>query len=242
MSLSYDKNDDVLCLIPARGGSKGIPRKNIVDLGGKPLISWSIEVALLSGIFQSVVVSTDDTEIADISKSCGAKVPFMRPRELAQDTTLQIEVIKHALNWFDEIENRRFKYVFLLQPTSPFRTTVDIVQAWKTYIQFQKGTLISVLELENVHQSNLYLLQENKTLSSLEYDSPNPSGTLRQNLKSLFWRNGSIYIFSSEDILTENRLITSPIIPFIMPRERSINIDSPSDLISARKILLNAGK
>lgn len=242
MSLSYDENDDVLCLIPARGGSKGIPRKNIVDLGGKPLISWSIEVALLSGIFQSVVVSTDDTEIADISKSCGAKVPFMRPRELAQDTTLQIEVIKHALNWFDEIENRRFKYVFLLQPTSPFRTTVDIVQAWKTYIQFQKGTLISVLELENVHQSNLYLLQENKTLSSLEYDSPNPSGTLRQNLKSLFWRNGSIYIFSSEDILTENRLITSPIIPFIMPRERSINIDSPSDLISARKILLNAGK
>src|SRR3990170_965342 len=116
----------VLAVIPARGGSKSIPRKNIKPLGGKPLIGWTIDAALQSRMLSRVIVSTDDAEIAQAARECGAETPFLRPPELAQDDSSSISVVLHALQWLEEQEHFSPDYVLLLQPTSPFRNAHDI--------------------------------------------------------------------------------------------------------------------
>lgn len=121
--------DPVLALVTARGGSKRLPRKNVLDCGGKPLIAWTIEAALQSGVCSRVVVSTEDPEIAAVSREYGAEVPFVRPAELASDTATSISVEQHALRWLAESQGWRPTWSFLLQPTSPLRTAADIREA-----------------------------------------------------------------------------------------------------------------
>ena len=122
-------NKNILAIIPARGGSKGIPRKNIIELCGKPLIGWSIDIALKIQNISGVVVSTDDKEIAIISKRYGAEVPFIRPKKLAQDQTPTINVLQHAIKWFEKNEGVSYDTIVLLEPTSPARMTEDIHNA-----------------------------------------------------------------------------------------------------------------
>ena len=140
-------NKEVLAIIPARGGSKRLPGKNIKDLNGKPLIAWTIDAALRSKYIDKSVVSTDDEIIAEISQKYGAEVPFIRPKELATDTASSIDVILHAINFY-KTKGEPFEYVILLQPTSPLRTTEDIDHAFEMLNEETKA-IVSVCETEH---------------------------------------------------------------------------------------------
>ena len=137
------KGKTILGLIPARGGSKGLPRKNIRPLLGKPLIAWTIEQALASEYLDRVVVSTDDEKIAEISRKYGAKVPFMRPKESAADEARRIDVVLHAIDWMEKNDNS-YDLIMLLQPTSPLRTSEDIDKAIKLFISKKADSLFLI--------------------------------------------------------------------------------------------------
>src|ERR1700730_1555845 len=143
----------ILGVIPARGGSKAIPRKNLAVLANRPLIAWTVEVAIASDSLDRLVISTDDPEIAEIGKKLGAEVPFLRPTELATDTSTSMEVVLHAIQWFDENENYRPDYVLLLQPTSPLRTVTDIRKSIELLLAKRGDSVVSVCE---THQHLLW--------------------------------------------------------------------------------------
>ncbi|MBI2055590.1 MAG: acylneuraminate cytidylyltransferase family protein, partial [Candidatus Sungbacteria bacterium] len=125
----------ILGIIPARGGSKSIPRKNIKELGGKPLIAWTIEAAKKSGVFDRIILTTDDSEIAEVGREWGVEVPFMRPNELAEDHTPTLPVIQHTLAWLEDNESYEPDAVMILQPTTPFRQPHHIQEAVQLFRQ-----------------------------------------------------------------------------------------------------------
>ncbi len=143
----------LIALIPARGGSKGIPRKNIKSFSGKPLLQWSVECALRADCFDQVVVSTDDLEIADVAKSCGADVPFLRPSELASDISPGVAPVLHALNCLPHVTD-----ILLLQPTSPLRSTADIQNILAIRKQAGSDSAVS-LTISNKHPDWMYTLK-----------------------------------------------------------------------------------
>ena len=219
----------VLGLIPARGGSKSIPRKNLVDLGGVPLIQWTIQAALGSNL-ERVVVSTDDDEIAEISKSLGAEVPFKRPAELSSDQTLSIDVVLHAL----DVLEKDFDAVMMLQPTSPFRTSIDIEGAIK--IIDGASSVISVVPVEGTHPARMKFVEDGVLID------PPFAETIenmpRQELRPMYIRNGAIYLTRISDL--RHRTFKGALSrALIMPKERSINIDTGFDLALARVALSN---
>lgn len=219
----------VLGLIPARGGSKSIPRKNLVDLGGLPLIQWTIQAALGSSLTR-VVVSTDSEEIATVSQSLGAEVPFIRPIELSSDSTLSIDVALHALDVLDE----EFDAVMLLQPTSPFRTPSDIDSAIN--IIDGASSVISVVPVDGTHPARMKFIE-----NGLLIDPPFAETTEnmpRQELRPMFIRNGAIYLTRTPEI--RNRTFKGSLSrALVMSKERSINIDSFFELAIARATLTN---
>lgn len=220
----------ILALIPARGGSKGIPRKNIKPLAGKPLVAWSIEEALKSRYIDKVVVSTDDEEIADVAHDWGASVPFIRPAELAQDSTPGADPALHALQKLPGHD-----VVLLLQPTSPLRTVEDI----DSFIA--RGLSTDPVSMASVYPTPknpywMYTLGDNQQLEPI-------MGRLvmhrRQDMPPIYATNGALY-WAKVNWLQENRnFVTHETVGFIMPAERSIDIDSPVDWALA-EFLLNA--
>ena len=217
----------VLGLIPARSGSKSILQKNLVDLGGVPLIGWTIRAALDSKL-DLVMVSTDDTEISDVSKRFGAEVPFLRPKNLALDLSLTIDTVLHAIKNI----SGEFDAVMLLQPTSPFRLASDINDALNLLVDC--SSVISVVPVEGNHPARMKYIEsgflKDPTFAESTENIP------RQNLSPLFIRNGAIYLSTLNTL--KSRSFKGPRSrPLIMPRERSLNIDSPFDLKLARAML-----
>jgi CMP-N,N'-diacetyllegionaminic acid synthase len=216
----------VLGLIPARGGSQTVKRKNMVDLGGIPLIEWTIRTALASSI-SKLIVSTDDLEIAEFSQSKGCEVPFIRPSELATNSALSIDVVNHALN----VINEDFDAVMLLQPTTPFRTPEDIEQSLK--IIGDASSVISVSAVEGPHPARMKYIE-----SGLLIDPPfaEPIENMpRQQLRKIFVRNGAIYL-TKVPYIRQGSFKGLKSRALIMPEERSVNIDSHFDLRIARAI------
>ena len=230
-------NMNILALIPARGGSKGLPRKNIKPLLGKPLIGWTIEQANNSKYIDKVIVSTDDEEIAKISKEYDAEVPFLRPKELARDDSPTIDTITHAINWFEEM-GEFFNIIVLLQPTSPLRTTSDIDKAIELFLNNKKAlSLVSVKE--NEHPPFWSFKIENNLIKPLFGDEYFKKR--RQELPKSYMPNGAIYI-SYVDVLKEyNSFYTPKTIAYIMPSERSIDIDNEFDFLLVEFVLRNKG-
>lgn len=210
----------VLALVPARGGSKGIPRKNIKPFAGKPLIAWTIEAALGSRSLDSVVVSTEDDEIAEVARRCGAQVPFLRPAELAQDATPGIEPVLHALEQLPA-----FDAVLLLQPTSPLRTTDDINQCIELAQELGAPSVVSVSEPEE-HPYWMYRLREDQRLQSF-IDAPKVS--CRQELPRIYALNGALYFALSGWLRRRRAFVTEETVAYVMPRERALDLDSLID-------------
>ncbi|PRC91484.1 cytidylyltransferase domain-containing protein [Solimicrobium silvestre] len=217
-----------LALILARGGSKGIPRKNIRLLAGKPLIAWSIQAALNCPQIDSVVVSTDDEEIAQISRTWGAQVPFMRPAELALDSSPSMDAILHALDqlpWFDTI--------LVLQPTSPLRTTADIIACLNFAFTQQANAVVSVCEPANSPYW-MYKLGADCRLSKL-MDTNDISR--RQDLPDVYALNGALYFAQTSWLRRTQSFLTHETVGFVMPADKSIDIDTPLDWKIAELLL-----
>lgn len=223
----------VVAVIPARGGSKGIPRKNIKDLNGKPLIAYTIEAALKSRYIDRVIVSTEDLEISEISRSFGAEVPFLRPSELAQDDTPGIEPIIHAINYLFNQENYSFDYVMCLQCTSPLRNTNQIDEAICEIYSKDADSAISVCESE----VNPYWMKIIKDGKIDDFIKDNKFYARRQDLPVVYRLNGAIYIGKIEIILNNKNWYTDNTLPIIMDRITSIDIDDEIDFKFAEFLL-----
>ena len=220
-----DKNAKVLCLINARGGSKGVPGKNVKPLGGKPLIAHSIEVAKKSRLITRVVVSTDAENIAAAAREAGADVPFLRPAELATDTAVQIDVIKHAVETIEATDGR-YDYICILQPTCPFRSVEDVDGSLQLLIASNADSVITVTDVGGRHPKTLYRIDGKQGISPY-LDSPS-GGVLRQNFEILYWRTGSVYAMKRDVVMTGS-LYGSSIKGYIQDENRAFNIDSPFD-------------
>ncbi|MGE6433031.1 cytidylyltransferase domain-containing protein [Shewanella baltica] len=223
----------ILALIPARGGSKRLPGKNILSLAGKPMINWSIEAAKKVSSITRVVISTDCEAIALTSKAAGAEVPFLRPADLSSDTSNTVDVIYHALEYFKSI-GEYFDYLLLLQPTSPLRTSADIQGAIDLLNKKNADSVISVSECEHSP------LWSNTLDDSLSLDKfiPNDLKNMRsQELPKFYRLNGAIYLIKIERFLQEGILMPSNSFAFKMDSNRSIDIDTRLDFLIAETIL-----
>lgn len=229
----------ILTIIPARCGSKGIKDKNIIDVCGKPLIAYSIELGIelkKNGLVDTVMVSTDCEKIANISKEYGADVPFLRPDDIANDTAKSIEYYLHVLDFYKK-GNIEFDAVLLLQPTSPLRTFELLKKSIELFKNENKDSLISVYKEEYINDLVMY-----KNTSEIDLKPLNENhnkGVRRQEHGSIYVRNGAIYITKVSYILEKELIISDSPLFVEMKKSDSINIDTYEDL-ELLKVRLNA--
>jgi N-acylneuraminate cytidylyltransferase len=209
----------LLGLVPARGGSTGIPRKNIRLLGGKPLVAWSIDAARRSRYLDRVVVSTDDEEIAACARNCGAETPFIRPTGLATDAAQGVDVVLHALDQLLDMDA-----VVLLQPTSPFRSVDDIDRAVEQW-NMNGTTVVSVTE-SPVSPYLAYRIADGGLVPVLKEHAGEGN---RQQLPKTYTLNGAVYVAGRSALIADRAFITTTTRAYIMPAERSVDIDRESD-------------
>jgi CMP-N,N'-diacetyllegionaminic acid synthase len=224
-----------LAVIPARGGSKGIPRKNLVDVAGKPLLAWSILAARAATASLRVVVSTDDHEIADTASAFGAEVPFLRPAELATDQASGEAPVLHALEWFDAHENWRPDYIMCLQPTSPLRTAADIDQALRLLEERRADSVVSVTEAD----PHPYWTKTIDGAGWLRPFAPPGASLLRQDLPEIVALNGAIFVARRQAFVDTRSWYPGLTAPYLMPAERSLDIDTYWHLELANFLLAN---
>ncbi len=229
-------NKKILALIPARGGSKGIPDKNIIDLNGQPLIAYSIIEAKKSKYIDKLILSTDSKKIADIALNFGCEVPFMRPIELAQDNSKTIDAVVHAIDYLKSVGDN-YDILLLLQPTTPLRTVGDIDRAIELFTNQNYKSLASISPV-NDHPVLIRTIDNNYYMKKLL----NQSSTIRrQDMPNYFRVNGAIYINLISEITNETSFNDNNI-GFIMPNERSIDIDDYVDLKIAEEYLIRMEK
>lgn len=219
----------VLSIIPARSGSQGVPDKNIRNLAGKPLLAYSIQAALNSNLISDVFLSTDSKEYAEIAKQHGAWVPFLRASELAQNDSTAVSVAKNIIQRLRDEFSKEYDVVIWLQPTSPFRTAQDIDQSIEFLKEDEVDSVVSVYEVSDHHPSRMYRLQDG-FLQSFVQEHPS---MLRQNNEKIYHRNGAIYAFKNSTLEKYGNFFGDKIKPYLMPRERSINIDDELDFFIA---------
>lgn len=226
----------ITALIPARGGSKRLPRKNVKLLCGKPLIAWTIEAAKSSKYIDSVIVSTDDTEIKDISERFGASVPFLRPDSISSDTASSFDVIKHAIQFLKlEGENN---LIVLLQPTSPLRTVEELDDALDFFMSKKAEGVVSVSECEH---SPLWSNTLPQNFSMIDFMRPEIASKRSQELPKYYRLNGSIYIYRVKDLLEKNEIFYNErVFGFEVSKESSIDIDSALDFSVAQVMIMHA--
>ena len=215
----------VLGIITARGGSKGIPDKNITTCGGKPLIAWTIEAALKSSL-DDIVLSTDSQKILDTARQFHDWPDDLRHPHLATDEAKSIDVIIYELLKYEDRHKRSVDAVMVLQPTAPLRTSQDIDSAMEIFNRFDRESLISICDAGSYHPSTLYT----KTGNFLNPFQEKHTGIRRQDMPDVFVRNGAIYISSRNEVMNNNRLVNDHPSFYEMPRERSVNVDEIFDL------------
>lgn len=225
----------ILGLIPARGGSKGVKRKNIRTLCGKPLLAYTATAALESTSLVRVVLSTEDEEIATIGKELGLDVPFIRPIELAQDKTPTLPVIQHALETL-QAAGEYFDAVCLLQPTNPLRRTEDINNCVELLITSNADCVISVLPVPHEYNPKWVYFRNEDGSIKLSSGAAEPISR-RQDLPAAFHRDGSIYITKTTVLTSTGTLYGENIQPYVMDPDHSLNIDTEADWNRAEEFL-----
>jgi CMP-N-acetylneuraminic acid synthetase len=225
----------ILAVIPARGGSKSVPRKNIVKLDGAPLISYTISAAIESECFADIIVSTDDLEIAEISKELGAQVPFVRPEDLASDEAQSAPVIEHALHFMENEKSIKYDAVLMLQPTSPLRTSAHIKESIDLFSSQECDSVVSIVSVGGNHPFRMKRLVGNQLVSYIDqgFWDMRP----RQVLPDVYIRNGAIYLIDRDVIVNQHQLIGSKCLGYVMSDTESANIDTPIDLMLAELLI-----
>lgn len=229
------KNKGFFVIIPARGSSKRLPNKNILDLCGKPLIAWTIEAGLNSKYIDELMVSTDSEKIAEISKAYRANVPFLRPAALAVDTATSVDVVIHAINFYKNELKKEFDYIVFLQPTSPLRNNLDVDLAIEFLVKKDADSIVSVCEAE---YSPLWtnILPENLSMENFLKEEIKLKRS--QALPMYYRLNGAIYICKIKKFLLEKTFFLSKnIYAFIMEQDKSIDIDTELDFKLAKLIM-----
>ncbi len=235
---SNNKKTDlkILAVIPARGGSKAIPGKNIRVLGSRPLIEYTFDAAKASVLLDRIILSTDDKEIARIGKENKIEVPFFRPAQLAEDNSPTLPVIQHAVNFLEENDNYKADIIIILQPTSPLRRPEHIDEALEILIDTKADSVVSVTELP--HQYNPYSVLKTDNGRLIPFIEEGERYTQRQQKPLLYARNGaSIYAFKYETLINEDSLYGNDCRPYIMNKADSIDIDDMADFELAECIL-----
>jgi len=223
---------DVLAIIPARGGSKGIPRKNIREFAGYPLIAYSIVAGLKAETVTRVIVSTDDEEIAAVARTWGAETPFLRPAEFAQDNTLDLPVFQHALQWLAEREGYRPEVVVQLRPTSPIRPIGLVDEAVRRLLEHPEADSVRGVVPAGQNPHKMWRIEpesgQMKNLIAVP-GIPEPYNAPRQVLPPVYWQTGHIDAIRPRVILEENSMSGRVILPVMIDPRYTVDIDSPAD-------------
>jgi CMP-N,N'-diacetyllegionaminic acid synthase len=225
---------EILGIIPARFGSKGVPRKNVRLVAGKPLIAWTWEAARKAPSIDRLIVSTDDPEVMELARSADIEVPFKRPEEFASDTASAVDVVVHALEWLKKSEGYEPDLLLWLQPTSPLRMADDIEAAITLQREKSADSVISVCPAEH-HPLWMKCVREDGLLTAWTDATSSPQR--RQELPQAFRLNGAIYVIRRDVLLKERSFYAAATYAHIMPNERSLDIDTPWELFVADLIL-----
>jgi CMP-N-acetylneuraminic acid synthetase len=217
-------------VIPARGGSKGVPRKNVYPIAGKPLIAYTIEAALASEMLTDTVVTTDDDEIARVSREFGAEVPFMRPPELATDTAQAVPTIQHAVREMEKLRGVNYDVVVMLQPTTPLRTVGDIDACLQKLLDTNADSVISVVDVGGHHPMRMKKIVDDMLV---DYDTEAIENMPRQDLPPVYLRAGSVYATRRDVLMEQNSFKGTVSRPYIVTPNRAVNIDTMEDMIIA---------
>ena len=229
------KDHIVVCVIPARGGSKGLPGKNIKTFCGKPLIAHTIEQAKQARYIDRVIVSTEDEAIAKISLKYGAEVPFVRPMELAGDNSSTIDVLLHAINWLEDVDRYDFDILLLLHTTTPLRIVQDIDQSIAFMVEEKADNIFSVAE---AHRNPYFNMVEEGADGFVRLVKEGCFST-RQAAPKVYDMNASIYVWWKYVLKQEKKIFLKKTKAFVMPKERSIDIDDDLDFKIAEFLCLN---
>ena len=221
---------NILAVITARGGSKGLPEKNIKLLAGKPLLAYTIETAKQSQLIDHLIPSTDDEQIAAVGREWGVAVPFLRPVELAQDETPHVPVMQHATEFMEKKLGTKFSHLVILQPTSPFRTVADLDGTIRRLVETGADSAVSLVEIKENHPVKAKRLEGHRVLP---YSVPEPEGGRRQDLPRAYKRSAAVYAMRRDLIMIDGRLYGDHIVGYEVPRERSIDIDDELDWLQA---------
>jgi N-acylneuraminate cytidylyltransferase/CMP-N,N'-diacetyllegionaminic acid synthase len=228
-----EKKPRTVGVIPARGGSKGIPRKNIQELAGRPLISYTIEAALKSKTLNRVIVSTDDIKIAEISRSYGAEVPFLRPVELASDDTPGLLVIQHTIKHIEEVEGNTVDIVVVLQPTSPLRSERHIDMAVEKLLKTGADSVVTVCKVKH-HPFWSFVAKGDRLYP---FSEKGITVSKRQDLPEIYAVNGAVYAVKRDVLFEQNSVFGRDTRAVVMPNEESVDIDDYFDLFIAEMAL-----
>jgi CMP-N-acetylneuraminic acid synthetase len=235
----------VLAVVPARGNSKGVPRKNIRPLAGAPLLAWTVECARRSRLVADVAVSTDDEEIRAIGVQYGALAPFLRPAELATDRALAVPTIQHAVGEMEAFRGRRYDVVVMLQPTSPLKLSDDIDNALSQLLDTPDATgIISVVHVDNWHPMKMkkFLGGDRMSGQMVDYERPPKENPPRQELPPVYMVNGVLYATRRNVLMNGGSFQGTHCLGYVMPAERSVNIDSEVDFVIAEYEVQRQGR
>ena len=232
----------IISIIPARGGSKGVLRKNIRLLDGKPLIAYTIETALASKYIERTLVTTEDEEIAAIAQKCGAEVLFMRPKELAKDDTPADPVLRHALEWLLENEGLKPEIIVWLEPPTPFRSVQEVDDAIEIFEADKEADSLRAVCKPRQNPYKMWTLQGKYLKPLVEQGGKSLHTGPRQKTPEVFWQNGSIFLLRYETIMRRGNFFGENILPLIVSDRKNIDIDTEEDFKLAEFYIRNEKK
>jgi CMP-N,N'-diacetyllegionaminic acid synthase len=228
---------DLLAIIPARAGSKGVPGKNRANIGGKLLIEYSIDAALVSRAVSGILVTTDDPVILEYCENREGVFVVARPDELSLDNSKTADVVSHAIKAWEAGGGASPQSILLAQPTTPLRSADDIDEAFKLFKKYERRSVVSACKVDGIRHPRVMYRMNPDSISATLYVSDNDDRLQRQDYEQLYQRNGAIYLFALDYFYRTGRLFSEDPVIYEMPWERSINIDGPGDLIIAKSLI-----